>query len=166
MSEAAMVQSEEPIRHREGKYLTFELGDTEYALQILKVREIIGMMDVTTVARTPEFVRGVMNLRGKIIPVLGLRRVLAMESVEDDSETRIIVVELGDMEVGVVVDQVQEVLDVVEEHVEDAPSFGLAVNTDFVLGMAKGQGRVTILLDIDKVLSQQDIAVLESLDSE
>lgn len=166
MSEAAIAPTEGVTRQRRGKYLTFHLGETEYALEILKVREIIGMMNVTEVARTPEFVRGVMNLRGKIIPVLDLRRVLAMQPVPDDEETRIIVVELTEIEVGIVVDRVQEVLDVAEEGVEDPPSFGLAVNTDFVLGMAKSEGRVTILLDVDRVLGERKISELESMKTE
>jgi purine-binding chemotaxis protein CheW len=147
---------------RAGKYLTFALEKTEYGLEILKVREIIGMMEITEVPRTPEFVRGVMNLRGKIIPVMELRRVFGMQTVEEDENTRIVVVEIAGLEVGIVVDCVREVFDIHEESIEDAPSFGLAVDTDFVLGIGKRDERVTILLDIDKVLTgDQTVGLLE-----
>jgi purine-binding chemotaxis protein CheW len=145
---------------RAGKYLTFALEKTEYGLEILKVREIIGMMEITEVPRTPEFVRGVMNLRGKIIPVMELRRVFGMQMVEEDENTRIVVVEIAGLELGIVVDAVREVLDIHEESIEDAPSFGLSVDTDFVLGIGKREERVTILLDIDKVLTGDQSAGL------
>lgn len=154
MTEVATSVNPDQDRERTGKYLTFFLEDTEYGLAIQRVREIIGMMDITAVPQTPDCVRGVMNLRGKIIPVLDLRGVFGMTETADGSETRIIVVELSDVEVGIVVDAVHEVLDVSEEDVEDVPSFSMKVNTDFVLGMGKRDGRVTILLDMPKVLSQ------------
>jgi purine-binding chemotaxis protein CheW len=141
------------VKTRAGKYLTFSLERTEYGLEILKVREIIGMMEITEVPRTPEFVRGVMNLRGKIIPVMELRQIFGMQTVEENENTRIVVVEIAGLELGIVVDGVREVFDIHEESIEDAPSFGLSVDTDFVLGIGKREERVTILLDIDKVLT-------------
>ncbi len=148
---------------RAGKYLTFALENTEYGLEILKVREIIGMMEITEVPRTPEFVRGVMNLRGKIIPVMELRRIFGMQTLEEDENTRIVVVEIAGLEVGIVVDCVREVLDIHEESIEDAPSFGLSVDTDFVLGIGKRDERVTILLDIDKVLTGEQTVGLREI---
>jgi purine-binding chemotaxis protein CheW len=148
---------------RAGKYLTFALEQTEYGLEILKVREIIGMMEITEIPRTPDFVRGVMNLRGKIIPVMELRQVFGMRTVEEDENTRIVVVEIAGLEIGIVVDCVREVFDIHEQSIEDAPSFGLAVDTDFVLGIGKREERVTILLDIDKVLTGGQTAGLREI---
>jgi purine-binding chemotaxis protein CheW len=146
-----------------GKYLTFGLGLEEYGLEILKVREIIGMMDITPVPRTPDFVRGVINLRGNVIPVIDLRRKFAMDAVERTEQTCIIVVDVEAVEMGIVVDRVQEVLDITDEEIEQAPSFGVAVDTDFILGMGKRETQVTILLDISKVLGGEEMAALAQI---
>jgi purine-binding chemotaxis protein CheW len=142
---------------RGGKYLTFSLAREEYGLEILKVREIIGYMAVTAVPQTPHYVKGVINLRGQVIPVVDLRTKFSMEAVEVTDETCIIVVEISQGQrkssTGIVVDRVQEVLDIAGENVEEAPQFGAAVNTEFILGMAKVGESVKILLDIDKVLA-------------
>jgi purine-binding chemotaxis protein CheW len=138
---------------RAGKYLTFSLANQEYGVEILKVREIIGMVPITTVPRTPEFVKGVINLRGKVIPVVDLRLKFGMESIEQTDETCIIVVDVLGIEMGVIVDRVSEVLNIAEENIEDTPSFGTNVNTDFILGMGKKDSQVAILLDISAVLS-------------
>lgn len=145
---------------RAGKYLTFFLGGEEYGLEILKVREIIGIMDITAVPRTPSFVKGVINLRGKVIPVVDLRAKFNMETAARTEETCIIVVDVGDVEMGVMVDKVSEVLNIAAENIEDAPSFGVDVDTNFILGMGKSNGKVTILLDISRVLTGQDLASL------
>ena len=131
-----------------GKYLTFALAEEEYGLEILRVREIIGMMEITAVPRTPEYVKGVINLRGKVIPVVDLRLKVGMAEEERTDQTCIIV------------DQVREVLDIAGENIEDAPSFGDQVDTDFILGMGKSEENVTILLDISKLLSKSDITEL------
>jgi len=136
------------------------LADEEYGLEILRVREIIKMMEITAVPRTPEFVKGVINLRGKVIPVMDLRLKFDMPAVETTDETCVIVVNLGQVDMGIIVDQVREVLDIVEDDVEDAPSFGVSVDTDFILGMGKTDDKVTILLDINKVLEEQEVAEL------
>ncbi len=141
---------------RGGKFLTFFLEKEEYGLEILKVREIIGMMDITPVPRTPEFIRGVINLRGKVIPIVDLRSKFSMEQIEQTDETCMIVVQAAGIQMGIVVDKVSEVLDIASEDIEDAPSFGTEVNTDYILGIGKSQGRVKLLLDIDKVLSDKD----------
>jgi purine-binding chemotaxis protein CheW len=145
------------IMEKEGKYLTFALANEEYGLEILKVREIIGYMDITAVPQTPAHVKGVINLRGQVIPVIDLRAKFGMETAEVTEETCIIVVEITQGErkfsTGIVVDRVQEVLDIAGEGIEEAPQFGSAVNTDFILGMGKIGDSVKILLDIDKVLS-------------
>jgi len=145
-----------------GKFLTFFLAGEEYGLEILKVQEIIGMMPITSVPRTPAFIRGVINLRGKVIPVVDLRLKLAMDSTAQTDETCIIVVQAAGLEIGVVVDKVSEVLDIAEGDIEDAPSFGTDVNSDYILGIGKSDGRVKLLLDIDKVLTMQEIAMIDS----
>lgn len=141
-----------------GKYLTFSLAGEEYGLEILKVREIIGLMDITAVPRTPQFVRGVINLRGKVIPVIDLRAKFTMPTAEITDETCIIVVCVGSVEMGILVDKVSEVLDVAASEIEDTPSFGVNINTDFILGMGKASSKVIILLDIDKVMTGAEIA--------
>ncbi len=148
-----------------GKYLTFSLEDEEYGIGILKVKEIIGMMPITSVPRTPEFVKGVINLRGKVIPVMDLRLKFSMEAIPYSERTCIIVVEIESQDstvlIGIVVDAVSEVLNINEEEIEATPTFGTKLDTDYILGMAKMEGGVKILLDIDKVLSAKEIAVLE-----
>jgi purine-binding chemotaxis protein CheW len=139
---------------RAGKYLTFELAGEEYGLEILKVREIIGSMSTTAVPGMPPYVKGVINLRGKVIPVIDLRLKFGMEGTEQTAETCIIVVDVQGNLMGVVVDKVSEVLDIRGEDIEDAPNVGVAVQNDFILGMAKAKGRVKILLEINKVLSE------------
>ena len=146
-----------------GKYLTFFLGDEEYGLEILKVREIIGLMDITPVPRTPEFIRGVINLRGKVIPVIELRQKFGMETVEQTDETCIIVVQAEGMEMGIVVDRVSEVTDIATEEIQEAPSFGTSVDTDYILGIGKSEERVKLLLDIDQVLSPDEAGDMQSL---
>jgi purine-binding chemotaxis protein CheW len=146
---------------RGGKYLTFALGREEYGLKILQVREIIGYMEVTQVPRMPAHVRGVINLRGQVIPVIDLRAKFGMDLVERTQATCIIVVEIsaGDgrkISTGIVVDRVSEVISVNDDCVEDAPEFGVSVHEDFIFGMAKIGAAVKILLDIDRVLSSQD----------
>lgn len=163
-----MVQQEEvatETRQRAGKYLTFVLAGEEYGLEILKVREIIGMMDVTAVPRTPEYVKGVINLRGKVIPVVDLRLKFEMARAELTEESCIIVVDVGDMEMGILVDKVSEVLDIAAEDIEDTPEFGTMVRTDFILGMGKSGGSVKILLDIDCVLVDADLSAVTADDA-
>ena len=148
-----------------GKYLTFSLEKEEYGIGILKVKEIIGMMPITSVPRTPEFVKGVINLRGKVIPVIDLRLKFEMESTPYTERTCIIVVEIDSEEttvlIGIVVDEVSEVLSINEENIEETPAFGTKLDTRYILGMAKIEGGVKILLNIDKVLSNVEISALE-----
>ncbi len=164
MSEQNTI-TEQQQRQKAGKYLTFVLADEEYGLGILKVREIIGYMNITAVPQTPDYVKGVINLRGQVIPVIDLRTNFGMELTEPTEETCIIVVEIsrGDRNVstGIVVDRVSEVLDISGEDIEDPPSFGEAVDTEFILGMGKIGDSVKILLDIDKVLGSADLTAVE-----
>ncbi|RMH16622.1 MAG: chemotaxis protein CheW [Gemmatimonadetes bacterium] len=139
------------------KFLTFFLDSEEYGIEILKVHEIIGLMPITRVPRTPEYVMGVVNLRGKVIPVVDLRLKFGMEAIEPTELTCIIVVQARGLVFGLVVDRVSEVVDLIQENIEDAPTFGSGIDTDYIMGMGKSEDRVTILLDIDRVLSQGDI---------
>jgi purine-binding chemotaxis protein CheW len=150
---------------KEGKYLTFSLENEQYGIGILKIKEIIGMIPITPVPRTPEYVKGVINLRGKVIPVIDLRQRFSMGVVDSTDRTCIIVVEIesqsGTVMMGILVDSVSEVLNIKGEEIEDTPTFGTKVDTDYILGMAKMDGGVKILLDIDKVLSEGEVSELE-----
>lgn len=164
---SATVDSPTRAAARGGKYLTFALGKEEYGLEILKVREIIGFMDITAVPRTPPHVKGVINLRGQVIAVMDLRAKFGMETAQRTEQTCIIVVEIrqGDrkLNTGIIVDRVSEVLNIASENIEDAPSFGTAVDSDFILGMGKIGQSVKILLDIDRVLTTGDVEVIGEL---
>jgi purine-binding chemotaxis protein CheW len=152
---------------REGKYLTFTLDDEDYGIGILKIKEIIGMVPITPVPQTPEHLKGVMNLRGKVIPVVDLRLRFGMDAIDYTDRTCIIVVEIasagGTVQIGIVVDSVSEVLNIKGDEIEDTPTFGTTFNSDYILGMAKTDGGVKILLDIDQVLTAREITALEQV---
>jgi len=148
-----------------GKFLTFFLDEEEYGLEILRVREIIGLLPITAVPRTPDFVRGIVNLRGKVIPVLSLRRKFDMSDVEDTDHTCIIVVQSGDASIGMIVDRVSEVLDIAPGDIVDAPTLGAGLRTEYLLGIGRAGGRIRLLLDIDRVLSEGEHAELHALQS-
>jgi len=138
-----------------GKYLTFKLAGEVYGLGILKVREIVKIMDITAVPQMPNFAKGVVNLRGKVIPVIDMRLKFGLTEATYDDETCIIVVNVA-REMGVIVDTVEEVLDIGEEQIEPPPTVGSQVDTRFILGMGKVGERVSILLDIDRILDGDD----------
>ncbi len=139
-----------------GKYLTFALGHEEYGLPVLKVREIIKVMDITQVPQVPGHVRGVINLRGRVIPVIDLRLKFGFEAQDNTDHTCIIVVDVSYLGmIGIVVDSVSEVLNVSGNDIDEAPDFGDRVTTDYILGLAKVKGSVKILLDLDRVLGAE-----------
>lgn len=148
----------------EGKYLTFALGTEEFGLEILTVREIIGYINVTPVPKTPAYVKGVINLRGQVIPVVDLRLKFSMEQHQVTEQTCIIVVETGrdnkQINVGIVVDRVQEVLYIDGQDIDPSPQFGSSVDIDFILGIAKIGDSVKILLNIDNVLQNEGLSEL------
>jgi len=156
-----MDQNVDNTADREGKYLTFSLADEEYGIRILKVKEIIGIMAITSIPQTPGYLKGVINLRGKVIPVIDLRLKFGMEATAYTERTCIIVVEISDrnrkIQMGIIVDSVSEVLNVKQGEIADTPTFGAKMDTDYILGMAKMEGGVKILLDIDRVLSDRDL---------
>ena len=164
---AASAEVVGDLLHLAGKYLTFQLGDEIFGLEILKVQEIIGMQNVTQIPRTPSHVRGVINLRGQVIPVVDLRLKFGMASHEDTERTCIIVVQLsgegGQVTVGIIVDEVSEVLDVEAAQLEPPPSFGAGVDTDFIMAMGKVGERVVILMDVVKVLGVTDISLMSQM---
>lgn len=162
--ETGMALAEKKPVNRAGKYLTFTLGEEVYGLEILKVQEIIGLMKMTRIPKVPSFIRGVINLRGKVIPVVELRLKFALEATPDNERTCIIVLYVErngtPVTMGILVDSVSEVLDIAADQVEDAPSFGAAVDTDFLLGIGKVAHKVVMMLDVDRVLTGEDLALV------
>ena len=146
----------EMIAKRDGKHLTFKLASEEYGVEILKVREIIGVMDITSVPRMPVYMKGVINLRGKVVPIVDLRLKFGLDEIEYTDQTCIIVVDVG-REIGIIVDTVSEVLDIAGEDIEPPPSMGSSVDTAFICGMGKVGDAVKILLDIEKVLTADEL---------
>ena len=146
---------------RGGKYLVFHLGREDFAIRVLKVREIMGIQDITAVPQTPVYVKGVINLRGKVIPVVDLRLKFGLPEQEYTQRTCIIVVQVrvegGPTLMGIVVDGVAEVLNLAVTDIEDTPDFGDGTSTPYLLGMAKVKGNVKILLDIEQVLTNQEL---------
>ncbi len=166
MNETKIIdQAVKAVGNREGKYLTFSMAGEEYGIGILKIKEIIGMMPITSVPRTPAFVKGVINLRGKVIPVVDLRLRFGLPPAEYTERTCIIVVEIqaesATIVIGIVVDSVSEVLNIKADDIEDTPTFGTRLDTDYILGMAKMQGGVKILLDIDRVLTAEELVLID-----
>ncbi len=169
-SATSVVENSDIGQKLAGKYLTFSLGEEEYGLEILKVQEIIQMQKVTKVPKAPDFVRGVINLRGKVIPVIELRNKFGMESVEDTEKTCIIVVliqQAGDNAVimGISIDAVKEVMDVGAGEIEETPSFSASSETDFIMGVGKVGETVKMLLDIDKVLSATELSSISKMEN-
>jgi purine-binding chemotaxis protein CheW len=164
MSDTSVNGAAPRARAAAGKYLTFGLGDEVYGLEILKVQEIIGLMRVTRVPGLPEVIRGVVNLRGKVIPVVDLRLQFGMEAKADTERTCIVVVRVRrdsqPVTVGLIVDDVREVLAIAEGQMEAVPRFGADVETTFLLGMAKIAQRVVMLLDVDRILSSSQLGAL------
>ena len=157
------VAEKKLTKSHEGKYLTFVLGTEEYGIEILKVREIIGIMDITSVPQTPDYMKGVINLRGKVIPVIDLRLKFAMTEEEYTQETCTIVVEVNSSLIGIIVDTVSEVVDVGSEEIEDTPQFGHGIDTDFITGLGKVKGKIIILLDIEKVMSTEELEMVKEM---
>jgi len=135
-----------------GKFLSFFLGDEEYAIEILKVQEIIGLLPITPVPKMPNYVRGVLNLRGKIVPIMNLRIRFGLSKVEDTEETCIIVIQEEKLLMGIVVDKVSEVADITKDQIEQVPSFGITENSKYLLAIGKLKDSVKMILDVHKVV--------------
>ncbi|HVP65936.1 MAG TPA: chemotaxis protein CheW [Anaeromyxobacteraceae bacterium] len=157
-NESAVQGTWEAAAALAGKFMTFKLGAEEYGIEILKVREIIGLMEITRVPRVSTWIRGVINLRGKVVPVVDLRVKFGMSATSSTEQTVIIVVQCAiggrELTMGILVDQVLEVLPLEASQIEPPPSFGTAeLDAGFILGVGKAEKRVIFLLDIGKVLS-------------
>ncbi|WP_141731075.1 chemotaxis protein CheW [Oligoflexus tunisiensis] len=139
------------------KYLGFRLDDEIFGFELLTVREIIRMTDVTPIPRSPAFIRGIINLRGKIIPVVDLRKKFCLPAHEDTDVTCIIVVDIGNTETGVVVDRVAQVLSFDSHEIEDSPSFSGKGDTDYIKGIGKRDNKVVVLLDVAKIMAADEI---------
>jgi purine-binding chemotaxis protein CheW len=144
------------------QYLTFALGTEEYGIDILRVQEIRGYAPVTPIPNTPPHIKGVMNLRGTIIPVIDFRAKLAMRETEYNQFTVIIVVTVGTKVVGLIVDAVSDVLDIPRADIQATPDFGAQVDARFINGMAKAGDKLVVLLDIDRLLGGDEIVALGS----
>ena len=168
MNNATAVRENQSVKvdSRAGKYLTFFLASEEYGVEILKVQEIIGRMPITPVPLTSKYIRGVINLRGKIHPIMDLKIKFGMEETEITDETCIIVIKTATMMMGILVDKVSEVANVASDDIEDTPSFGADVNPEYLLGVGKTGGRVRLLLDIEKVITATDIINMKKAASE
>jgi purine-binding chemotaxis protein CheW len=155
------------LPERPGKYLTFSLANEEFGIRVFEVREIMGLQDITRVPQAEPHIRGVINLRGKIVPVICLRTRFGMPQMEYTPRTCIVVVHVrgedGLMLIGVLVDSVSEVITLDASEIEDTPEFGTGQNLDYILGMAKVRGRVKILIDIERVLTVSEISAVEQL---
>ncbi len=149
-----------------GKYLTFVLDNEIYGIQILRVREIIGLMDITNVPQTPDHMKGVINLRGKVIPVIDLRLKFSMQEEDHTQETCVIVVEVDSTSIGIIVDSVSEVSDISGNEIEDAPRFGQGIDTNFIMGLGKVKDKIIILLEIESVLSADELVMVEEMTKE
>jgi chemotaxis signal transduction protein len=148
----------------EGKYLTFSLGEQEFGIDILKIKEIVGMMPIRSIPQSPSFVKGVVNLRGKVIPVMDIRSRFGMSEIEQDERNCIIILEFESegqqVLIGIMVDSVSEVADIKAADIEETPFFGSSINTSFILGMGKVGNKVKILLDMDHVVGHSDLAAM------
>ena len=151
-----------------GKHLTFNLQQESYGINVLKVREIIRLTNITAVPQMPDYIKGVINLRGKIIPVIDLRLRFGFGSVKDTDLTCIIVVQVKmsdgkNTQMGLVVDGVEEVVNLTPSDIEETPDFGKKISTDYIIGMAKVKGTVKTLLNIDRVLAADELRQIQAV---
>ncbi len=163
----ATLDSKSAAQHATAKFLTFVLGDESYGIPVLKIREIIRMTDITAVPRMPEYIKGVINLRGKVIPIVDLRMKFGLANVAATERTCIVVVQVtlangNSPQMGLIVDAVEEVLNINGSDIEETPDFGGKVDTEYMIGMAKVRGAVKTLLDIDKIVSAESLVRVAS----
>ena len=154
----------ETLQQNEQQLVVFDLSTEAYGVDIGAVREIIRLQDITRVPRTPEFVEGVINLRGKVIPVVDLRKRFGLPAEEESKENRIVVVDIGAQDIGVIVDAVTAVLRIATESVEPPASVITTADSDYLLGIAKLDSRLIILLDLEQVLTQDEHSALQEID--
>ncbi|SES00770.1 CheW protein [Vreelandella subterranea] len=143
------------------EFLVFSLGDEEYAIDILKVQEIRGYENVTRIANAPDFIKGVTNLRGVIVPIVDLRIKFHLENVEYGGQTVVIVVNVADRIVGIVVDGVSDVMTLTPDQIKPAPEFGVTLSSDFLSGLGSLDDRMLVIVDIDKLLTSEEMALVD-----
>ncbi len=155
----------ENIKNRasKNKFLTYFLGDEEYGVDISKVKEIIAMMKITPVPKTPKYVAGVINLRGAIIPVIDTRLRFNMQSIEYTEQTAIIIIEINKVSIGFIVDKVEEVLTIDEANISEPPKFGTNINTDFIKNIARMGEMVIMILDLEKLFETEELSMLDAI---
>ena len=147
------------------EFLTFSLGAEDYCIDILKVQEIRGYDTVTAIANTPDFIKGVVNLRGNIVPIVDLRIKFCLSNASYDATTIVIILNLSNKMIGMVVDSVSDVIAVPIEEIREAPRFGATINTEFISGMATVEGRMLIVIDIQRLMSSEDLQLIEQVAS-
>ena len=157
-NEAVLAAAEAENR----EFLVFSLGDEEYAIDILKVQEIRGYENVTRIANAPDFIKGVTNLRGVIVPIVDLRIKFHLDNVEYGGQTVVIVVDVADRIVGIVVDGVSDVMTLTPDQIKPAPEFGVTLSSDFLSGLGSLDDRMLVLVDIDKLLTSEEMALVDS----
>jgi len=145
------------------QFLVFSLGEEEYAIDILKVQEILGYENVTRIANAPDFIKGVTNLRGIIVPIVDLRIKFNLDKVEYDGQTVVIVVNVFDRIVGIVVDSVSDVMTLTPDQIKPAPELGVTMSSDFLSGLGSLENRMLVLVDIDKLLTSKEMALVEQV---
>ena len=148
---------------RRERYLTFFLGEEQYGIAIDRIKEIIAIKKVTNVPKTPEYMRGVINLRGSIIPVVDTRLRFGMESQKEDMHTAIVIVEVDKVNVGFIVDRVEEVASIDSAHLSEPPKFGNTIDTDFICSMAQMEEKVVMILDVLKLFEADELISLEQI---
>ena len=144
------------------EFLVFSLGEEEYAIDILKVQEIRGYENVTRIANAPDFIKGVTNLRGVIVPIVDLRIKFHLQSVDYGGQTVVIVVNVADRVVGIVVDGVSDVMTLTPDQIKPAPEFGVTLSSDFLSGLGSLEDRMLVLVDIDKLLTSEEMALVDT----
>jgi purine-binding chemotaxis protein CheW len=161
MSEKSMVDSQTLV----GKYLTFVLGDGEYAVGILKIQQVIQMQPITRIPRAPNFIRGVINLRGKVIPILNLHNKFNMKEIEGTNKTCIVIIEISDkntnLVTGIVIDEVKEVMQVQAEMLTDTPDAGMSKSAKHIVGAVRVGNKVRFILDLDEILDVEEMVLLK-----
>lgn len=157
--------SKKQVESAAGEYLTFVLGGEEYGIEILKVQEIRGYDTVTKIANTPSFIKGVINLRGRIVPIVDLRIKFNLENKQYDEFTVVIILNLRGRVVGIVVDGVSDVMDLPAEHIREVPDLVSNIDTQYILGLGSVEERMLILIDIEKLMNSQEMDLINSVAS-
>jgi len=160
---AATSVNNKKLRNAAGEYLTFVLGTEQYCLEILKVQEIRGYDAVTQIANTPDFIKGVVNLRGKIVPIVDLRIKFHLSKVEYDEFTVVIILSLNDRVIGIVVDGVSDVMALKEEQILDVPDLVTSIDIKYIVGLATVEEQMMILIDIEQLMNSQEMALMDTV---